>query len=139
MKKYLKKKIIFFYLVALSLSVGIVVIQSQFSQRGLSLVSRDVKRQIHSLSSTSGPTHPPVIESNFPTNFFCLLIFLSNMVHIKIHKKLIIYPFSFRFLGNVADMLMIYSCYQLILSNLYLCGKVTLTSSFTLCLTYFVF
>ena len=30
-------------------------------------------------------------------------------------------------------------CYQLILSNLYLWGKVTLTSSFTLCLTYFMF
>ena len=44
-----------------------------FLERTL-IVSKDVKRQIHSLnytcSNTSGPTHPPVIEWNFPTNFF---------------------------------------------------------------------
>ena len=33
-------------------------------------IGRDVKRQIHSPSNTSGPTHPPVIKSNFPTHFF---------------------------------------------------------------------
>ena len=67
-------------------------------------------------------------------NFFGM-----TWVHIKIHKKFIIYSFSFRFSGNVADMLIINFCYQLILINLYLWGKVTFTSSFTLCLTYFVF
>ena len=68
--KNIRKKKTFFTLLLLSLSVGIVVIWSLFSQGGLSLVSRDVKRQIHSPSNTSGPTHPPVIKSNFPTNFF---------------------------------------------------------------------
>ena len=67
-------------------------------------------------------------------NFFGM-----TWVHIKIHKKFIIYSFSFRFSGNVADMLIINFCYQLILINLYLWGKVTFTSSFTLCPTYFVF
>ena len=65
--------------------------------------------------------------------------FLMTWVHIKIYKKFIIYSFSFRFSGNVAYMLIINFCYQLILSNLYLWGKVILTSSFTLCLTYFFF
>ena len=72
-----KKKKTFFTLLLLSLSVEIVVIWSLFSQGGLSLVSRDVKRQIHSPSNTSGPTHPPVIKSNFPTNFFFPANFLE--------------------------------------------------------------
>ena len=70
LKNIRKKKKTFFTLLLLSLSMGIVVIWSLFSQGGLSLVSRDVKRQIHSPSNTSGPTHPPVIKSNFPTFFF---------------------------------------------------------------------
>ena len=102
------------------------MIWSLFSQGGLSLVSRDVKRQIHSPSNTSGPTHSPVIRSNFPTHFFFPTNFFGmTWVHIKIHK-FIIYSFSFRFSGNFGDILIIYFSYQLILNNLYLWGKVTL-------------
>ena len=117
--KNIRKKKTFFTLLPLSLSVGIVVIWSQFLQGGLSLVSRDVKRQIHSPSNTSGPTHPPVIKSNFPTIFFPANYFGMTWMHIKIHKKFIIYSFSCRFSGIFANMLIIDFCYQLILINLY--------------------
>ena len=67
----------FFYLVAFIFVSGDSCDLVLVSQGGLSLVSRDVKRQIHSPSNTSGPTHPPVIKSNFPTNFFFPANFLE--------------------------------------------------------------
>ena len=73
-KNYIKifLKNYLFYLVAFIFVSGNSCDSVLVSQRGLSLVSRDVKRQIHSLTNTLEPTHPPVIKSNFPTNlFFC--------------------------------------------------------------------